>query len=68
MSTAPTHLHPLLNQLRLIAGERSLTQRSIAESLGVSERTVSDWFNDDEIVPQKRYRKALAAWLEEQAA
>lgn len=66
MST-PTFIHPLIAGLRETAEAQHLTQRQIAEQLGVSERTVSYWFTTD-TVPQKRYRRVLVEWLRENAA
>lgn len=62
MST-PTATHPLIESLRAIAERDHLTQRQIAEQLGVSERTVSNWFTTD-TMPQKRYRQTLSQWVE----
>lgn len=61
--SSPVATHPLVARLREIAEERHLTQRELAEQVGVSERTISYWFTTD-TVPQKRYRRALTAWLE----
>lgn len=61
VSSAPP-IHPLISRLREIAEERHLTQRELAQELGVSERTVSYWFTSD-TVPQKRYRKVLSEWI-----
>jgi transcriptional regulator with XRE-family HTH domain len=65
--STPALIHPLIERLREVTEEKHLTQREVAEQLGVSERTVSYWFTTD-TTPQKRYRRALAEWLEETAA
>jgi transcriptional regulator with XRE-family HTH domain len=62
MSSA-TSQHPLVQRLREVSEERYLTQREVAEQLGVSTRTVSYWFTTDTI-PQKRHRRVLAEWLD----
>jgi AraC-like DNA-binding protein len=61
--STPTATHPLIERLRDVAERDHLTQRQLAEQLGVSERTVSYWFTTD-TMPQKRYRQALVQWLE----
>ena len=59
----PTALsHPLIVALRERMETEHLTQRLVAAELGVSERTVSYWMTTDTI-PQKRYRRVIAAWL-----
>jgi transcriptional regulator with XRE-family HTH domain len=50
-----------------VSEEQYLTQREVAEQLGVSARTVSYWFTTDTI-PQKRHRRALVDWLAKAAA
>lgn len=43
--------------------EQDLTQRQVAEQLGVSERAISYWLTTD-TTPQKRYRQRLREWLQ----
>jgi transcriptional regulator with XRE-family HTH domain len=63
MSTAASHLHPLIVRLRdAVAREDYLTQEQMAAEIGVSTRTLSYWLSRD-TTPQKRYRKRLADWL-----
>lgn len=64
MSTAPTDIHPLIARLReVVRADDFLTQADVAEQIGVSQRTLVYWLNAD-VIPQKRYRRPLAEWLE----
>jgi len=56
--------HPLITALRDRMETEHLTQRMVAEQLGVADRTVSYWMTTD-TVPQKRYRRVIAGWLDE---
>lgn len=66
MST-PVVAHPLIDRLRERMLTEHLTQREVAEQLGVSERTVSYWMTTD-TTPQPRHRRSIVAWLEMKAA
>lgn len=64
MSTPTRHIHPLISRLRdEIKADDFLTYEEAASQIGVSLRTLSSWMNTD-TVPQKRYRRQLAAWLD----
>lgn len=64
MSSASTHIHPLIARLReTLERDDFLTYQEAANQLGVSLRTLTYWMNTD-VVPQKRYRRQLADWLE----
>lgn len=67
MSSVPTPIHPLLTRLREETEARGLTQAQLACELGVSERTVAYWMNED-VTPQKRLRPVIVAWLDRSAA
>lgn len=67
MSTTAGHIHPLIAQFReVLETSDTLTQKQVAEELGVSERTVSYWMTTD-TTPQKRYRQVLINWLGERS-
>lgn len=63
--SSPSLTHPAVARLKLVAEEKLLTQREVAEQLGVSERTVSYWFTTD-TTPQKRYLRVVLDWLDQQ--
>lgn len=64
MSTPGLHIHPLIARLRdEFETDDFITQREAAGQIGVSLRTMSYWMTTD-TVPQKRYRKQLAEWLD----
>lgn len=64
MSTASPVLHPLIVRLRdTLRADDYLTRKDAAAEIGVSLRTLTYWMNDD-VAPQKRYRRQLADWLD----
>jgi len=67
MATPASHIHPLVTALREAMQEHGLTQSQLAVELDVSERTVAYWMNED-VVPQKRFRPRIAAWLNQKEA
>lgn len=67
MSSVPADIHPLLIALRNAVAERGLTQSQAASEIGISERTLAYWLNDD-VTPQKRFRPAIIEWLGREAA
>lgn len=68
MSSAVSHIHPILADLRdAVAGDETLTHPALAEQLGVSLRTVVAWMNTD-TTPQKRHMHRIASWLESRPA
>ena len=49
------------NNIQLMTAIRAqgLTQRSVADAIGVHESRVSRWVRDETIIPQQRHRSAL---------
>jgi transcriptional regulator with XRE-family HTH domain len=49
--------------LRELAAERNLSARQVASSLGLPQKTVSEWFNGSRIPRDLRYFKILADYF-----
>lgn len=67
VASAPTPSTLIVRFRNMVADEHLLTQEEIADELGVSLRTVSNWLNAD-VTPKKKYRRQLSDWLEQREA
>ncbi len=58
----------LIEQMRDTIAARHLAQHEAAAQLGVSKRTLENWLTGKIAVPQPRHRRAIIAWLADEAA